>query len=128
MVGRFSGACPSPPTLASLNHSNVAGIHGVDQVDEVCFLALELVPGQDLGERLTRGPLPVDEAIEVCRQIAEGLEAAHEAGVVHRDLKPANVRLTPEGVEDVLMKVATTPASEIASLTPWAWQAARAEG
>jgi hypothetical protein len=89
-------------TLASLNHPNVAGIHGLDQVDDVCFLALELVPGQDLSERLKRGALPVDEALDVCRQIAEGLEAAHEAGVVHRDLKPANVRLTPEGVAKVL--------------------------
>ena len=89
-------------TLASLNHPNVAGIHGVDQSDEVWFLALELVPGEDLAARLARGPLPVDEAFEVCRQIAEGLEAAHEAGVVHRDLKPANVRVTPDGVAKVL--------------------------
>jgi serine/threonine protein kinase len=89
-------------TLASLNHLNVAGIHGVDQVDDVCFLALELVPGEDLATRLARGRLPVDEAIDVCRQIAEGLEAAHEAGVVHRDLKPANVRITPEGVVKIL--------------------------
>ena len=85
-------------TLASLNHPNVAGIHGVDQAGDVYFLALELVPGEDLATRLARGPLPVEEAIDVCRQIAEGLEAAHEAGVVHRDLKPANVRITPEGV------------------------------
>ncbi|NIV47830.1 MAG: protein kinase, partial [Gammaproteobacteria bacterium] len=89
-------------TLASLNHPNVAGIHGVDQVDDVCFLALELVPGEDLAARLSRGALPVDEAIDVCRQIAEGLEAAHEAGVVHRDLKPANVRVTPDGTVKVL--------------------------
>ncbi len=89
-------------TLASLNHPNVAGIHGVDQAGDVCFLALELVPGEDLGQRLKRGALPVDEALDVCRQIAEGLEAAHEAGVVHRDLKPANVRLTPAGVAKVL--------------------------
>ena len=89
-------------TLASLNHPNVAGIHGVDQDGDVCFLALELVPGEDLAERLSRGPLPVDEAIDVCRQIAEGLEAAHEAGIVHRDLKPANVRITPEGVAKLL--------------------------
>ncbi len=89
-------------TLASLNHPNVGGIHGVDQQGDVCFLALELVPGEDLATRLARGPLPVDEAIDVCGQIAEGLEAAHEAGVVHRDLKPANVRVTPEGVVKLL--------------------------
>ena len=89
-------------TLASLSHPNVGGIHGVDQEGDVCFLALELVPGEDLAARLSRGPLPVDEAIDVCRQIAEGLEAAHEAGVVHRDLKPANVCVTPEGVVKIL--------------------------
>jgi len=84
-------------TLASLNHPNVAGIHGMDQVGDVCFIAMELVPGEDLSDRVARGPLPVAEAVEVCRQIAAGLEAAHAAGVVHRDLKPANVRLTPDG-------------------------------
>ncbi len=89
-------------TLASLNHPNVAGIHGIDQVDDTCFLAMELVPGEDLEERLKRGALPLDEALDVCRQIAEGLEAAHEAGVVHRDLKPANVRVTPEGTVKIL--------------------------
>lgn len=89
-------------TLASLNHPNVAGIHGVDQDGDVCFLALELVPGEDLAARLKRGALSIDEAIDVCRQIAEGLESAHDAGVIHRDLKPANVRITPEGVVKVL--------------------------
>ncbi|HEX6883716.1 MAG TPA: protein kinase [Planctomycetota bacterium] len=89
-------------TLASLNHPNVAQIHGVDQVGETCFLVLELVPGESLEERLKRGPLPLDEALDVCKQIAEGLEAAHEAGVIHRDLKPANVRLTPDGKVKVL--------------------------
>jgi eukaryotic-like serine/threonine-protein kinase len=89
-------------TLASLNHPNVAQIFGVDQIGDTCFLVLELVPGEALDERLGRGPLPLDEALDVCRQIAEGLEAAHESGVIHRDLKPANIRLTPEGKVKVL--------------------------
>jgi Tol biopolymer transport system component len=88
--------------LASLNHPNVAQIFGVDQVGDACFLVLELVPGETLEERLKQGPLPLDDAVDVCRQIAEGLEAAHEAGVIHRDLKPANVRITPEGKVKVL--------------------------
>jgi serine/threonine protein kinase len=88
--------------LAALNHPNVAGIHGIDRVDGVCFLALELVPGEDLAERIARSPLPRTEALDVCRQIAEGLEAAHEAGVLHRDLKPANVRVTSDGVVKLL--------------------------
>ncbi len=88
--------------LATLNHPNVAQIHGVDQVGDTCFLVLELVPGQTLEERLRRGALPLDEALDVCRQIAEGLEAAHETGVIHRDLKPANVRITPQGLVKVL--------------------------
>ena len=89
-------------TLASLNHPNVAQVFGMDQVDDTCFIAMELVAGEDLSERLERGALPVDEAVEVARQIATGLEAAHEAGVVHRDLKPANVRITPDRVVKVL--------------------------
>ncbi|MFT5050574.1 MAG: serine/threonine protein kinase [Chlamydiales bacterium] len=89
-------------TLASLNHTNIAGIHGIDQVDDICFIAMELVPGEDLEQHLAQGALPIDEAIDVCRQIAEGLEVAHEAGIVHRDLKPANVRITPDGVVKVL--------------------------
>ncbi|HEX6882396.1 MAG TPA: protein kinase [Planctomycetota bacterium] len=89
-------------TLAALSHPNVAQIHGIDQVGDTCFLALELVGGEDLAQRLARGPLALEEALDVCRQIAEGLGAAHDAGVVHRDLKPANVRRTPEGVVKVL--------------------------
>ena len=89
-------------SLASLNHPNVAQIFGVDQVGDTCFLVLELVPGQTLEELIARGALPIDDAVDVCRQIAEGLEAAHDAGVIHRDLKPANVRLTPEGKVKVL--------------------------
>jgi eukaryotic-like serine/threonine-protein kinase len=83
--------------LASLNHPNVAQIFDVDQVGDTCFLVLELVPGETLEEQLRRRALPLAEALDVCKQISEGLEAAHEAGVIHRDLKPANVRVTPEG-------------------------------
>ena len=89
-------------SIASLNHPNVAQIYSVDQVDDTCFLVLELVPGETLEDRIARGPLPPDEAIDVCGQIADGLEAAHDAGVIHRDLKPANVRITPDGKVKVL--------------------------
>jgi tRNA A-37 threonylcarbamoyl transferase component Bud32/WD40 repeat protein len=88
--------------LASLNHPNVAQVFGIDQVEDTCFIVMELVPGETLEDRLARGPLGLDEALEVCGQVAEGLEAAHEAGVIHRDLKPANVRVTPEGKVKVL--------------------------
>ena len=82
--------------LASLNHPNVAAIHGLEESDGVRFLVLELVEGETLAERLSKGPLAVEEALEICRQIAKGLEAAHESGIIHRDLKPANVKVTPE--------------------------------
>jgi eukaryotic-like serine/threonine-protein kinase len=88
--------------LASLNHTSIAGIHGFHEHDGYRFLAMELVPGEDLAERLKRGPIPVAEALEYARQIAEALEVAHEQGIVHRDLKPANVRLTPDGKIKVL--------------------------
>jgi len=99
-------------TLASLNHTNVAQIFGVDQVGDTCFLVLELVPGQTLEERLKQGPLSLDDTLAVCRQIASGLEAAHEAGVIHRDLKPANIRLTPDGKVKVLDFGLAKPARE----------------
>ncbi|MCZ6879307.1 MAG: protein kinase, partial [Acidobacteria bacterium] len=88
--------------LASLNHPNIAAIHSFEHADDIHFLVLELVPGETLQERVARGPLPVEEALEVCRQIAEGVEAAHEKGVIHRDLKPANVKVTPEGKVKIL--------------------------
>jgi eukaryotic-like serine/threonine-protein kinase len=83
--------------LASLNHPAIAQIFGFDRHGSTAFLAMEMVPGETLEDLLRRGPLPLAEAIDICRQIAEGLEAAHEAGVIHRDLKPANVRVTPDG-------------------------------
>jgi len=88
--------------LASLNHPNVAAIHGLEESAGRRFLVLELVEGETLAQRVAKGPLPVQEALDVCRQIAEGLEAAHEKGIVHRDLKPANVKITPEGKVKVL--------------------------
>jgi Tol biopolymer transport system component len=88
--------------LASLNHPGIAAIHGIEEADGKPFLVLELVEGEDLKQRLERGALPVDEALEVARQIAEALEEAHEKGIVHRDLKPANVKLTPDGKVKVL--------------------------
>lgn len=89
-------------TLASLNHPNLAGIHGVEQQDGALYLVLEYVQGESLAERLDRGPIPADEAVELAVQIAAGVEAAHDAGVVHRDLKPANIIVTPQGQAKVL--------------------------
>ena len=88
--------------LASLNHPNIAAIYGLEEADGVRFLALELVEGETLAERVAKGPVPVEEALEVCRQITEGVEAAHEKGVIHRDLKPANVKVTPAGKVKIL--------------------------
>ncbi|MEQ8769892.1 MAG: protein kinase [Phycisphaerales bacterium] len=89
-------------TLAGLSHPNVAGIYGVEEQDGARYLVLEYVEGESLADRLDRGPLPVDEAVEYAVQIAAGIEAAHEAGVIHRDLKPANVMVTPNGQAKVL--------------------------
>ena len=81
--------------VASLNHPNIAGIHGIEEADGRRYLALELVEGESLADKLARGPLPIGEAVDLCLQIASGIEAAHEAGVIHRDLKPGNVLVTP---------------------------------
>jgi serine/threonine-protein kinase len=88
--------------LASLNHPHIAAIYGVGSAEGVRFLAMELVDGDDLAVRIAQGPVPVVEALEMARQIAEALEAAHEKGVIHRDLKPANVKVTPDGTVKVL--------------------------
>jgi serine/threonine-protein kinase len=88
--------------LASLNHPNIATIHGLEESDGTHFLVLEFVRGETLAERIKRGPIAVDEALPLFKQIAEGLEAAHEKGVIHRDLKPANIKVTPEGKVKVL--------------------------
>ena len=88
--------------LASLNHPNIAAIYGFHEANDIRFLAMELVPGEDLAERLKQGSVPFSEAMEIAGQIAEALAVAHDQGIVHRDLKPANVRLTPDGKVKVL--------------------------
>ena len=88
--------------LASLNHPGIAGIHGLEDVGGTRYLVLEYVDGETLATRLERGPIHVDEALTLARQIAEALEAAHEKGVVHRDLKPGNVMVSTEGKVKVL--------------------------
>ena len=88
--------------LASLNHPNIATIHGLEEDNGTRFLVLELVEGDTLADRLKHGAIPVEESLKLALQIAEALEAAHENGVIHRDLKPANIKITPEGKIKVL--------------------------
>jgi serine/threonine protein kinase len=89
-------------TLGALNHPNIAQIYGVEELDTGRALVMELVEGETLAERIARGPIPADEAVQIARQMAEALETAHEAGIIHRDLKPANIRLRPDGGVKVL--------------------------
>jgi serine/threonine-protein kinase len=98
-LGRFEREAK---VLASLNHPHIAGIHQVEEADGHFFLVMELVEGEDLKDRIERGALPIDEALEIASQIAEALEAAHDRGIIHRDLKPGNVKLTPDGKVKVL--------------------------
>jgi len=88
--------------LAVLNHPNIAAIHGLEEAGGRRFLVLEMAEGETLKTKLDRGPIEVDEALELCRQVAEGLEAAHEKGIIHRDLKPGNIMLMPEGKVKIL--------------------------
>ncbi len=88
--------------LASLNHPGIGAIYGLEEADGHPYLILEFVEGETMANRLEGGPIPIDEALSLAKQIAEALEAAHEKGVIHRDLKPANAMITPEGVVKVL--------------------------
>ena len=88
--------------LASLSHSNIAGIFGLEDVDGQRFLVMEVAEGETLSDRIARGPVPVADAVKIARQIAEALEVAHEKGIVHRDLKPGNVMVTEDGNVKVL--------------------------
>ena len=88
--------------LASLNHPNIATVYGVEKSGGLHALVMELVEGDDLSQRIARGPIPLDEAVPIARQIADGLEAAHERGIIHRDLKPANIKVRDDGTVKVL--------------------------
>ena len=88
--------------LASLNHPGIAQIHGIEEAEGTRALVLELVEGPTLADRISKGPIPLDEALPIAKQIAEALEAAHQQGVIHRDLKPANVKVKADGTVKVL--------------------------
>jgi eukaryotic-like serine/threonine-protein kinase len=88
--------------LASLSHSNIAAIYGLEEAGERKFLVMELVEGETLAERIKRGPIPVDESLQIAKQICNALDAAHEKGIIHRDLKPANIKVAPDGTVKVL--------------------------
>src|SRR5215469_1110528 len=88
--------------LASLDHPNIATIHGLEETGSTRALVMQLVEGPTLAERIEAGPIPVDEAVRIARQIADALEYAHERGIVHRDLKPANVKVTNDDTLKVL--------------------------
>src|SRR5262245_10523042 len=88
--------------LAALNHSNIASIYDLQEANGSRFLVMELVEGETLAQRISRGPLPVEEALDIAKQICEALEAAHEKSIIHRDLKPANVKILPDGKVKVL--------------------------
>jgi Tol biopolymer transport system component len=110
--------------LASLNHPNIAHIHGLEESNGVRALVMELVEGEDLAQLLTRGAIPIDEALPIAKQIAEALEAAHENGIIHRDLKPANIKVRPDGTIKVLdfglakaVEAAGTPTASV-SMSP----------
>src|SRR5471032_1347391 len=88
--------------LAALNHPNIAAIYGLEKTPTFTALVMELVEGDDLSQRIARGPIPLDEALQIAEQIADALEAAHERGIIHRDLKPANIKVRADGTVKVL--------------------------
>src|SRR6185503_13165482 len=88
--------------LASLNHPNIAVVHGLERTQDLIYFVMELVRGETLAQRTARGALPLQEILHIFRQIADGLEAAHNETIVHRDLKPANVMITPQGTVKIL--------------------------
>src|SRR6185369_10621431 len=88
--------------LAALNHTNIGAIYGLEKTADITALVMELVDGDDLSQRIARGPMPLDEALPIAKQIADALEAAHEQGIIHRDLKPGNIKVRGDGTVKVL--------------------------
>ncbi len=122
-MGRFQREAE---VLASLDHPNIGQIYGIEDAGQTKALVLQLIEGPTLAERIAQGPIPVEEALKIALQMAEGLEAAHEKGVIHRDLKPANIKITPEGQVKILdfglakALEGETPESSLSqSPTPW---------
>jgi serine/threonine protein kinase len=112
--------------LAALNHPNIAQIYGLERSGRTPALVMELVESEDLSQRIGCGPIPVDEALPIAKQIAEALEAAHEQGIIHRDLKPANIKVRSDGIVKVLdfglaklsETTAATPSPAALSISP----------
>jgi eukaryotic-like serine/threonine-protein kinase len=107
--------------LASLSHPNIAVVHGLERSSDSFYLVMELVQGQTLAERLARGPLPIGDTLATMKQVAEGLEAAHERTIIHRDLKPANIMVTAKGIVKILdfgLAKATAEDSGVATESP----------
>src|SRR5262249_29318754 len=98
-VGRFQREAE---VLASLNHPNIGAIYDLAEASGTRFLVLELIEGETLADRIQRGPIPIEGALNIAQSICEALEAAHERGIIHRDLKPGNVKVTPDGKVKVL--------------------------
>ena len=129
-MGRFQREAE---VLASLDHPNIGQIYGIENAGQTKALVLQLFEGPTLADRIAQGPIPVEEALKIALQMAEGLEAAHEKGVIHRDLKPANIKITPEGQVKILdfglakAMEAETPDSSL-SQSPTLTQAATQQG
>ena len=106
--------------LASLNHPNIASIYGLERTNGATALVMELVEGPTLADRIAQGPMPVNEGLQIAKQVAEALEAAHDKGIIHRDLKPANVKVRPDGTVKVLdfglaKTIAEGPSADVSS-------------
>jgi len=101
-VERFEREARLLAQLNQLNHANIATLHGLEETSGQQFLVMELVEGETLAERIARGPIPVDEALSLFTEIAEGIEAAHVKAIIHRDLKPANIKIGPDGKPKIL--------------------------